>query len=135
MSLYTSKGVLKYSFTPAYGYRLVVDIDPEIPRLARYFVPKHIRLNPPRYAPHISVVRKEVPKDLTTWGLHHGKRIKFEYSPIVDNDHTYWWLRVFSDELCEIRTKMGLLPHGRLSRPPDDRKCFHTTIGNTKILT
>lgn len=132
--LIESKGILRYSHKPGYGYRLVVDIDPEIARLARYFVPKHVTLNTTRYAPHISVVRLETPKNLEVWGERDGKEVGFKYSPLLVNDHTYWWLRVWSDELVDLRVRMGLLPYGKMAKPPDGVHCFHTTIGNTKKL-
>lgn len=131
---FESSGILRYSHSPSYGFKLIVEADPEIARLARWFVPKSVGLMTPRYAPHVTVIRKEIPSLLNTWGRYEGGRIYFRYETYARNDERYWWLRVFSDELAEIRLKLGLLPYGRttMSPDPDLRCCYHLTIGNTK---
>ncbi len=114
------------------GFKLNVEVDPEIVRLARALVPKSIRLNRTRYAPHITVVRnEEVPKP-ALWGTHEGAFVEFEYEPIVYNDETYYWLRVFSSALTKVRLDLGLPESSEWSRAPDGFESFHVTIGNQK---
>ena len=127
-----SSGVLKYNYNADYGYKLIVEIDPGIVELARWLIPKTITLNKQRYTPHISVVRKEVPKE--NWEFKSGEKIQFNYDSYVYNDETYYWLRVYSEDLIKIRIALGLTPFSEKSRPPDGTDCFHITIGNIKKL-
>lgn len=132
MHTHRSSGPLRYSLQEGYGYRLVVEVDPGIHRLARWLMPKHVRANVPMYPPHISVVRKQVPTKLEAWGRHEGRMIEFEYSCWLYNDETYWWLRVWSPELEQVRVELGLRPHSHWTVAPDGVRCFHTTVANTK---
>lgn len=130
--MYGGHGVLHYSHSVEKGYRLVVDIDPEIARLARYFISMAADIRLPRYPAHITVVRDEVPTVLEMWGVDDGDEVHFNYSPIVYNDKTYWWLIAHSAHLLSIRARLGLAPYSEKSRPPDGTDCFHITVGNTK---
>lgn len=133
IELFKSTGVLRYSLIEGYGYKLVVEVDPNIVELARSLVPKYVELNTTKYAPHISVVRKEQPSNPSVWGKHEGELIPFEYSPEVRFDEKYYWLRVFSPRLVEIRVEMGLPPSRlNVTCPPDGEPVFHITIGNLK---
>jgi hypothetical protein len=129
---FDSSGPLRYSYEADYGYKLIVEVDPEIARLARYFVPKSVPLRKPRYEPHITVVRREVPPHLEHWGCDEGRVVEFEYEPFLYHDESYWWLRVFSDDLAAVRQRLGLVGYGRTSVAPDLKRCYHTTIGNLK---
>lgn len=133
--LYPSSGALHYNHIDGYGYKLVVEVNSAIVDLARALVPKWIELNSTRYAPHISVVRRETPTNLTMWGKYEGEQVPFEYSPEIHYDNTYFWLRVFSKRLVEIRVELGL-PPSRLgvTCPPDGEAVFHVTVGNRKGL-
>jgi hypothetical protein len=131
---YNSIGILRYSHTPGYGWKLIAEVDKELVRFSRALVPKTIHLNSTRYAPHISIIRKEVPPNLDLWGLHEGKEISFEYNPYIFNGEVYYWLRVFSVQIEKIRLELGLLRYSSWSRPPDGQDCFHITIGNCKNL-
>ncbi len=127
-----SSGPLQYSIQDGYGYRLVVDVDLGISKLTRTLIPKQHRVNIPMYPPHVSVVRRQVPVNLQAWGRHEGKMVEFEYMPWVFNDEVYWWLRVFSRDLEEIRMELGLLPHSQWTVAPDGKRCFHMTVANSK---
>jgi hypothetical protein len=99
---------------------LIINVDPEIIRLYRYFlrgwgikvVPNNL------WGPHISVVKGIRPRNLSSWGL--DIEIKFNYTNIVrwDNDF-HAWLDVYSDDLEKILIDLGL--------PPTPR--FHLTLG------
>lgn len=128
---FLSKGVLRYSL-PNGIHKVALEADPDIVGLARALTP--VRLNTQRYAPHVSVVRHEVPPNLEAWGKHEGTTILFEYSPVVYNDETYYWLQVLSQELRQVRLELGLNPSGKSSRPPDGAEVFHITIGNIKKI-
>jgi 2'-5' RNA ligase len=120
------EGKLKYGK----GNRVVADVSPELTRLYRSFIPKHIKINIPRYYPHITVVRgkHETPANLKAWGKHDWKKIKFEYSPDIQFGRTYIWLKVRSKEIEEIRNELGL------SGCFDRFKGYHITIANMKKL-
>lgn len=124
-----SKGILRASLERGL-YRLALDVDPGIVEMARALVPWHFRLNRTRFAPHVSVVRELT--DLPGWGRHDGEEVRFDYSPFVHYDDTYFWLRVESARLREVRVELGLPATDWYVRPPDDTDCQHLTIGNLK---
>ena len=129
--LHESSGPLRYSASEG-KYWLVVDVDPGIVEVARALVPKTVRLNRTRYAPHITVIRNEVPPDLTAWKAHEGEMVTFQYDSFVYNDELYYWLNAYCQRLNDVRTELGLHPVSEWTRPPDMADCFHITIGNLK---
>jgi len=82
------------------------------------------------YRPHITVVRGkyETPTNLEAWGKYAGKRFSFDYSTYINEDRTYFWLSVYSEEIMAIRAELGLTAHF------DRFKKFHITIANRKGL-
>lgn len=126
----TSVGPLRYTDAE---YKLNVEVDPEIVRLARSFVPKTVKLNRTRFAPHITVVRNEIPKNISGWRSLEGVFVGFEYDPCVLNDDTYYWLRVWSPTLTKIRIELGLPASSEWTRAPDGFESYHLTIGNLKV--
>ncbi|MDB4278225.1 hypothetical protein N9917_01345 [Deltaproteobacteria bacterium] len=128
MSLADSIG--KVVVTPG-ERKLHIAVDPAIMDYARAMVPPihKVRLNRPRYAPHITVIRDE------EWECNpklDGTEVQFSYDPCVVPGKVYWWLRVWSADLLRLRTGEGLPELSDLCRPPDMEECFHITIGNTK---
>jgi len=85
------------------------------------------------YPPHISVIRREVPPNMTLWNKHQGLDVVFEYDNYVFIGSLYIWLKVYSTELENIREELGLPRHrNTVIRPPNESPCFHTTIANFK---
>lgn len=116
-------------------YKMYVLVDPNITNYYRILTNKACisnMVNKPRYPAHISVLRKETPANFDSWGRYNNQSISYEYDHYVYNDDVYWWLRVKSDKLCDIRMELGLDRHSMYSRPPDGVDFFHITIGNTK---
>ncbi len=128
---FQSKGPLHYS-DEDYNYKLIVVVDPEIARYARALVPKAWYPNIPRYAPHISVIRRENPVNMENWGKHEGEIITFDYDPEARFGNEYIWLRVFCPKLADIRQELGLPRDRDITRPPGADPVFHTTIANLK---
>jgi len=118
------EGTLKYGS----GNRLVVDISPEMARFYRSFIPKCVKFNPPKYYPHIIVVRGkyETPPNKHLWGKYQGQKVKFEYSPYIMIDRVYIWLSVRSEEIKAVRRELGL------NDCFDRFKGYHITIANRK---
>jgi len=112
------------------GYRLACNVDPELTRLYRSFIPKHIAWNIPRYYPHATVVRGkyETPPKKEYWNKYAGEIVEFEYDPYINIDNTYIWLNAFSKRFEEIRLELGL------DNCFNRFKWFHITIANTKGL-
>jgi len=131
--LFDSMGALHYSRI-GQVFKLTVEVDPQLVAYARALVPKDVALNQQRYAPHVSVIRKEVPPWVGVWGAYEGLPIQFQYNPIVRNDEMYYWLEVFAPRLAAIRMELGLPASRAWTRPPDGADCFHCTIGNTKNI-
>ena len=132
MDMVSGEGLLNYSITETGLYRLVVDVDPAISDYYRALVPKSVRLNRQKYAPHITVLREAAIPRLLAWGAYDGERIVFEYNPEIRTGEVYFWLEVYSKDLEDIRVGLGLDPFGPNARPPDDKDCFHMTLGNLK---
>jgi hypothetical protein len=132
--MYWSQGALRYFKAEDSGYKLIVEVDPDITRYYRSLMPKwYPKTNPQMYAPHISVVRKEVPGNLEAWGKYEGQLVDFAYSNIVHYGTVYCWLNCFCKRLEEIRLELDLPVDSVYTRPPEGFvKCFHTTLGNRK---
>ncbi len=130
MCLYSSIGVLRYSDDPL---KLVVEVDREISFYYRAMLPKWVKTNPQRYAPHISVVRHEVPPRMDRWRAFDGEQVEFFYENVVRNGEVYIWLNAFCNRLEEVRSDLGLEVSSPYTMPPEGfQKCFHITIGNYK---
>lgn len=140
VTFYECSGVLRYSMTG--GYRLIVDIPCDLGNYYRALAPKYLHLRRPMYPTHITVVRpeKDVPKNLAAWGKYEGETVKFLYEARVTHGKQYYWLRVLSKLLEDIRTELGL--GLERSKTPSDAsyeeppqpyvKFFHCTVANTK---
>ncbi len=118
-----SKGLFKYDDNRAF-----VLVDQGIADFYRSIIPKSIFVNPQRYPAHISVVRNEIPPNMTVWGKYQGIEIDFEYFPTIMQDETYFWLDVRCNKLEEIREELGLKAF------PPWRNMYHITIGNCKEI-
>jgi len=133
--MFKSEGKLIYSDLPKDDlsqFRLVVEIDPEIARYYRSLIPKSISVSVPLYAPHISVVRKEIPTNIDVWKKYNDEIVEFEYDPYIFFGQIYCWLNVYCIRLEDIREELGLTRISDITCPPDKRPVFHTTIGNQK---
>ena len=94
-----------------------------IPKARRY------GLNKPMYPGHITVVRfKYEQPDYSRWGYLDGARLSFKYSPIVEEDALYLFLRVWSEDIGRVRKHLGL------PQFIHNRNNYHITIANKKGL-
>jgi hypothetical protein len=132
--LIKSQGVLHYFRGETGGYKLELSICKGIGLFYRSLIPKWYPVRGQRYEQHISVVRKETPKDLRAWGKYEGEIVEFYYDPEdVCSSDIYWWLNCYSKRLEEIRAELGLEPKWSATKPPEGfGATFHTTIGNMK---
>lgn len=129
VNLFKSIGVLHYV-----DDKLFVETDRDLSKYYFGLVPKTVKLHPQRYAPHISVVRNEVP-DMECWKKYESEKIEFMYESYVYNGEVYYWLNVFCSRLEEIRVELGLPVSSEYTRPPDGfSKCFHMTLENVKSI-
>lgn len=127
--MFNSCGKLQYSLNPI---KLILNVDSDISKYYFSLIPKYIKLNKQMFDPHISVIRNVNPPNLHFWGKYENKEINFQYESYIYNDELYYWLHVFSTELEEIRTELGLTPSGDVTKSPDGRHKFHITLGNLK---
>lgn len=122
--MFKSTGKIIYKENP---YNVIVLIDKEICRYYRSLLPKYFFIRPQMYDPHISVVRKKIPRNLTLWKKHENEIVEFTYSHEIQTDGKYYWLSVWSDPLNQIRTELDVdISDYR------DKILFHITIGNCK---
>jgi hypothetical protein len=102
---------------------VIVECDENIIKYYKYWVEKYykVELNKPLFNAHISVVRGEEPLNKELWRYNHECEVDFYYSVDIENENGYWWLRVFSKDLEDLREKLGL--------NKDVKFGFHLTIG------
>lgn len=131
--MFQSTGKLRYSHVHDDGVWLVLDVDEQIALYYRSFMPKSYVYSVPRYPPHVSVVRRELPSNMDKWGKYDGHDVKFLYSEYIYIGKLYCWLDVFSPILENIREELGLPVHSWITMPPDGfKRNFHMTICNFK---
>jgi hypothetical protein len=127
----TLNGTLRYALDPLPHAWL--EVDPGIVKLARALIPRAQLPDPQRYAPHITVIRNEIlPPAHADLGVPDGLNFEFTYDSRLREGDVYWWLRVWSPALTQLRLDLGLRPSSEYSRPPDGEDCFHITVGNKK---
>lgn len=127
--MFQSVGKLQYSENP---FKLALEVDSEISNYYRSLFPKYLKVNRQLFAPHISVVRKEIPVNLEYWGKYQNKELSFYYDNYVYNDETYFWLGAYSEELQIVRQELGLSATSWITESPDSGHKFHITLGNLK---
>ncbi len=127
--MFKSIGTLRYFNDP---FKLIIEIDPEISNYYQALIPKYVDYNKQRYAPHISVIRKEVVPNLYLWRKYEGQEVEFEYENHIYISPNYMWLNIYSEKLEAIRLELELTKTSEITRSPDGRHKFHTTIGNFK---
>jgi hypothetical protein len=125
-----SIGTLKYFDDE---WKINIRLDDDLVDFYRSLIPKHIRLNKTKFPPHITVVRNEEIPNKDVWKKYEGLQIQFKYGYLASGE-IYWWLPVYCRKLTLIRKELGLPPSSKLTRPPNNRECFHITIGNMKGL-
>jgi len=115
----------------------VIDVDKEITRYYRWWLQYqyHIRLQPPSWDAHISVVRGEKidPQYRNSWKKYHGKKINFVYRHVGEikmtrsglsdspDDGIYYYINVDCPTFDDIRNELGLRTGWS----------FHLTVGRT----
>jgi hypothetical protein len=127
-----STGILEYGEGNS-GLKLILKIDPNIYFFYRSLIPKYVGLNPQKYEPHISVVRKEIPLNMNFWGKYEKEKVEFEYNSYIHHGEVYYWINAFSKRLEEIRLELGLSLLNKYGEAPEGfNKIFHITVGNIK---
>jgi len=130
--LHQSTGTLQYNDIAA-PTSLKVLVDPQIVDYYRTLLPKYIKINPQKYAPHISVIRNTILAPTELWGKYEGEQVQFCYEHQIYYGGAYVWLDCYSTRLEEIMTELGLELSYELNQPIKGfKRIFHTTIGNTK---
>ena len=129
--MYKSTGILKYFKEPE--LKVIVEVDQQLADYYRSLIPKYYYVSRQKYNAHISVVRKEIPTDLTLWGIHEDEEVEFYYDNQIKRGKVYFWINVFCKRLEEIRLELKLPVNSPYTLPPEGFvKCFHCTIGNVK---
>ena len=108
-----------------YDNYCVAYLDREFSRFYFSLCPKYLRAKTQRYTTHITIVRLGIETANNNWLYRDQEIISIWYSPIIYSDNTYLFLDAWSDDISEIRIKLGL-PQYRFNN------CYHITIGNVK---
>lgn len=101
--------------------------DPEFGNYYYSLLPKYFKATRQRYDSHITIVRLGVEQTDQNWLYRDGEEIEFKYDSQIKFVEPYFFLDVWSDDIADIRTKLGL-PVYRFK----DNPCYHITIANTK---
>lgn len=108
-------------------HKIIIPFEEEISSCYRSLIPKYYKVNKQKYPAHISVVRNEI--DLFEI---ESNLISFEYENVIYDNGFYFWLRVRSDDLFNLRRNLGLNKTSLITKSPDQQHDFHITIGNMK---
>ena len=103
---------------------LIARCDDEIVSYYRWWIQRvhHIKIHPPLFGAHISVLRGEEPKqNKDRWGAHQDQTVTISYGHELTHIQGYWFLPAQCAALEEIRLEFALSPQ------PDFG--FHLTIG------
>lgn len=117
--IYHVKGTVK-----TYSNWILCYIDEEIARYYRSLIPKYYNVKPPRELAHISIVRPFEWPD-RPFSQFDGDKVDIQYYLPIRRDATYFWLDCMSDDIRNIRRKLGLQDYLK-------NDCFHITLGNLK---
>jgi len=83
-----------------------------------------VRLIEPSFNSHISIITGEKPLlNEDQWKKFHGEKITFKYSNEIFTNGYFFWIRVQSPEMIELREYYGL--------PPIGKYFLHNTIAKT----
>ena len=85
----------------------------------------NLKLNKPIRKAHITIIKDKIP-DIELYKqakqMFDGKEVVFKYDPNeIRTNGKHWWLKVYSDDVKNIRTILGLTP--------EPKHPFHLTIG------
>jgi hypothetical protein len=134
--MFESCGTLRYSPKAlskgpvSDNWWVVLDCDPELGRFYRHLYLQAARhtdkLVRPYWKEHITVVRNEEPPadKKPLWGRDEGRVFTFQYSPVIEDNDMFFWLRVHCPELLDLREELGLPRHPAAE--------LHLTVGNNK---
>lgn len=121
MKLETSYGIIKYE-----ERKCSLEIDRDFLNYYYSLIPKYIKVNKPKYNPHITIVRTKYEEIQQNYGLWDGMRIPFLYLPLMRQDKLYFWLDCFSLHIGLLRGHLGL------SWFRNNFNSYHCTIANFK---
>ena len=113
-------------------FRLILQVEQDLMEYYRSLIPLYLRVNPPRWPAHITVVRPgfDLPGRIRHWEDYEGEKIEFLYDPYLQSGTGYYWINCWSKRLEIIRTELGLENLSRFPVLPfGHRKTFHCTIG------
>lgn len=123
--MYTGYATLQY-----FNNYAVAWADPAIGNYYFSLLPRYLKiqgLQRPQNPAHITVARRNIEKPCyDNWKYRDGEEIEFQYDGMLWRDELYVWLDVWSDEIAEIREKLGL------PRIRETFECYHLTIANFK---
>lgn len=128
---YKSTGTLHYSpklLGEGSKWWLVLWTDPQLVKYYRHL--HHLdtyycdKLQRPAWDSHITVIRDEEPpeENKPLWLKYENQTVEFSYSPEIGTDGNYCWLPVYSLQLLDLRTELGL--------PREPYHSLHLSIGH-----
>lgn len=106
---------------------LILSCDDEISKYYRTLFYREFpwkgKLTRPVWGSHISICRGETIPNHHLWKLDANKIVEFEYDGGVEDNGEYYWLKIKSSFLEDLRVKYGL--------PRFPKFGFHLTVGRT----
>lgn len=96
----------------------------ELPQFYAWLIKKRFRIKVHQslWGAHVSLTRgEETDKWEEVKQKYHNKNVSLSYSPDLRTNGKHWWAKVYSDDLENIRTELGLTKQHDVS--------LHLTIG------
>jgi len=132
--MYKTKGVILFSPTrtiikdhisdPCW---CIVQLDDEFSKYYQYVCKKiynNIKLQTPKWGPHITVIRNEFLGENYDWKSLDRKEIEVVYNNKIENNGKHYWMPIINNEIYyEIRNNMGIFTEPEFN--------FHLTFGVT----
>jgi hypothetical protein len=121
--MFKSKGILYFNPTNVTKKHLkqsswksvaVMKIDDDLPEYYSWFLKNrfNLQLNKPLRGSHVTVINDVIDSSIyeQSRSIFHKKEISIEYDPtfIRCNDKGHWWIKVYSNDIDNIRSAMGL---------------------------
>jgi hypothetical protein len=116
----------KHNRQASWKRNVIVKFDCDLHLYYSWFLEKrfNLKLNKPLRGTHITIISDIVDNQIYEQAreIFDGKELTFQYDPTyIRSNATHWWIKVYCDDVKNIRTAMGLTP--------DPYFGLHLTIG------
>lgn len=148
--MFELKGILKFDpinvtkkhhSQSSWKKTVMVQFDCDMTSYYSWFIFKrfNLKLNKPLRGTHVTIINDIVDSDIYEMArnVFDGKEITIKYDPtyIRSNRKGHWWLKVYSDDVRNIRTVMGLTPNPYYGLHLTIGQATHLQLEHSKYIT